>query len=249
MSRFDPHEDACSRGIDAGAYVLSALDSAEAASFATHLEACDHCRLEVSELQLVVDTLPIAAPQAAPPLALKSRIMAVVEREAELLRAAGPESDRPVPAGPGWRERLKARVTSPVRPAYAGALACTLLVLGLVGGLAIHVSDGGPETRTLRAWAQGPATAQLEQAGDKASLVLAGMPSLQRGKVYQVWFDRGDGQFRPTRTLFNVRAEGGRTTVAIAESVKGIDRIAVTEERSGGALAPSGAPVITASPS
>lgn len=84
----------CHRGIDAGAYVLRALSDEESRFYVTHLAECDHCRAEVDDLRLVVDTLPIAAPQTPPPAALRRRIMAVVDAESELLLAAGPAADR-----------------------------------------------------------------------------------------------------------------------------------------------------------
>ncbi|MCW3012538.1 MAG: hypothetical protein JWO90_2942 [Solirubrobacterales bacterium] len=236
----------CPRGIDAGAYVLHALNAEEGDAFAGHLADCAHCRLEVDELRLVVDTLPNAAPQMTPPPALKSRIMAVVGAESELLLAAGPEADR-VPRPAPSRARRWLRSPFAMRPAFAGALACALLALGVVGGIAVQGSDE-PETRALQAWAEGPAEARLLVTGDKASLELANMPSLGAGRVYQVWLDKGDGQLRPTHTLFNVRSDG-RATVAIEESVAGVERILVTTEKTGGALAPNpDGPVITASP-
>lgn len=249
MSHFHARMSDCPRGIDAGAYVLEALTSEEGRAYAAHLPECDHCRLEVEDLRLVVDTLPIAAPQASPPAALKSRIMAVVNAESELLHAAGSEADRaPAAAAKARRRRWLPAFSPSLRPAFAGALACVLLAMGVVGGIAVQGKDAGPQTRTLAAWAKGPAQAQLKVTGDNASLEVTDMPSLSAGRVYQVWFDRGDGQLRPTHTLFNVRSDG-RAKVAIEEPVRGVKKILVTAEPSGGALAPSpGGPVITASP-
>ncbi len=246
MSEFRAVPSGCHRGIDAGAYVLRALSDEESRFYVTHLAECDHCRAEVDDLRLVVDTLPIAAPQTPPPAALRRRIMAVVDAESELLLAAGPAADRlSAPQAPR-RRRLPAAFANPWRSALAGALACALLGLGVVGGL-IMEGSGGEQTKTLAAWATGPAKAQLTQTGDSASLQLSDMPSPPEGRVYQVWFDRGDGQLHPTRTLFNVRSDG-RAKVAIEESVAGVERILVTAEKSGGALAPSTDPVITATP-
>ena len=146
----------CPRGIDAGAFALRALTDAEGAEYAEHLGHCAACTAEVHVLRSVVDTLPIAAPQVAPSSALKSRIMAVVAAESELLRAAGSETDRAVvPSAP--RRRWQSFVPS-LRPALAGALACALLAVGVVGGLAMERA-GKPETRTLSAWAAGEADA------------------------------------------------------------------------------------------
>ena len=245
MSQFRPSSADCPRGIDAGAYVLRVLDSDECRSFVEHLAECDHCHLEVNDLQLVVEALPIAAPHTTPPVALKSRIMAVVAAESELMLAAGPAADRP-PAPKAPRRRVRSTFRKGLRPALAGVLACALLGLGVVGGLAVE-GGGDPETRTLAAWAKGPAEARLAVTGDRASLELTDMPPPPAGRVYQVWLDRGDGQLQPTHTLFDVRSDG-RATIALDESVAGVERILVTAERSGDNLAPSTAPVITASP-
>ena len=78
---------------DAGAWVLGALPEDEERRFAAHLETCAICRREVAELQMVADTLPLAAVQVAPPPELKDRIMSAVRAEAEVLQAAGPEAD------------------------------------------------------------------------------------------------------------------------------------------------------------
>ncbi len=242
MSQFRADFSECPRGLDAGAFVLNALSSDESVEYTAHVAGCGHCRAEVHDLQLVVDTLPIAAPQSVAPPALKGRLMAVVNAEAELLRAAGPVAGA-APA-PRSRRRFLPSFSVPMRPAFAGALACGLLGLGVVGGIVVE-NSGGPQTRTVLAQTPGPARAQLEVTGDKASLQVTGARSLKEGRIYQVWFDRGDGQKRPTHTLFNVRSDG-RANVAIDESVKGVKQILVTEEDSGGSLAPSSKPVISA---
>jgi hypothetical protein len=239
----DPRPDPfdCPRGIDAGAYVLKALDEGERAAYGAHLGECAHCREEVQALRLVVDTLPLAAPQDVPGPALKGRIMAVVNAEAELLRAAGPEADRAVAAAPRRRRWLPDGFG--LRPAFVGALACGLLAVGVVGGLAADL--GEPESRNVNATAPVGARAALTLTGDSASLQVRDMPSPPKGQVYQVWLETPDGQLHPTHSLFNVRSDG-RANVAIEESVKGIQRVLVTAEPSGGNLAPSSAPVIAA---
>lgn len=243
MSQFRARLSDCPHGIDAGAYVLSALEEDESRAYAQHLTGCDHCRLEVDELRLVVDTLPISVPQTTPPPALKGRIMAVVNAEAELLRAADPAADKPVATKRRrWRPSFGGGA---LRPAFAGALACALLALGVAGGVLL-TDSGDPETRTVSAFAEGPAQAQLAVTGENAALEVTDMPSLRSGEVYQVWLDRGDGQLTPSRTLFNVRSDG-RAKIAIEEPVAGVQRILVSREPTGGSLAPSGAPVITAS--
>lgn len=234
----------CERGIDAGAFALHALTDEEAASFARHLEGCHECRLEVQQLQMVADTLPIAAPQFAPPPELRDRIMRDVRAEAQLLQSTGPELDRVAPrerSAPKWWHRVT------LRPGVAVALSCVLVALGIGTG-ALLQRDSGPSTRTLPAQvASTGATASLRVTGNRAALRVDRMPAPIRGRVYQVWFVKDDGKPIPTHTLFNVR-DDGHANVQIDEPITGVRKILVTLEPSGGSTKPSGDPVISATP-
>lgn len=240
MSRDCPQRDS------AGPWVLGALGEEEQHTFATHLESCEVCRREVADLQVVADVLPMAAPQVVPPPELKSRIMAVVTAEAQLLRATGPEADR-VPGRRqrgerrGWWRRLAAPLTR-LRPLPAAALASVLLALGVAGGVLLSSGDD-----TVSHPGFGPRGAQvaLKVTGDHGQLDLSGMPAPPKGRVYQVWLVRGKEQPRPTHTLFTVPRDG-HTRVDIMESLKGADRVLVTAEPSGGSTQPTSDPIVGA---
>ena len=92
----------------------------------------------------------MASPLMVPPPELKDRIMAEVEREAELLGAAGAGADRPQRT----ERRRAARWLSGWRLA---PVAAALLIAGVLVGIAL----GGPDTRTVRVRAAG-AGAELE---------------------------------------------------------------------------------------
>lgn len=233
----------CDRTIDAGAYLLSALPDDEYREFEAHLEACDTCRLEVRELQVVVDNLPMAAPQMSPPDQLKSRIMRVVESEAELLKAAGPEADRVVKA-----PRRRWSMGLSFRPLTAGAAAAVLLAVGVGTGAVLDGGSSSPKAHVYAAkvTASG-ARASLTVTGDHGSLKVVNLPSAPHGQVYQVWLQTADAPPVPTHTLFNVRKSDGSAIVPIEESVKGAQRVLVTPEPDGGSQTPSGPIVIEAS--
>lgn len=236
MSGSCPHRD------DAGPWVLDALADDDARAYAAHLETCSECRGEVAALQPVADVLPMAAPQEVPPPALKDRIMAVVESEASLLRAAGPEADRPqaqtAPASSrrrafGWLGRL--------RPVPAAVLATVLIALGVAGG--VLVSGGGDDVTTLQGF--GPDGAQVAlrvDADDHGQLDLRNMPAAPDGRVYQVWLVTGKDKPRPTHALFSVAADG-RARVEIPESLRGTDQVLVTAEPPGGSPQPTSTPL------
>jgi hypothetical protein len=176
---------ACEHGIDVGAYVLRAMSDDESARFAGHVSGCEICRRAVAELGVVADTLPMSVPQVAPPPELKGRLMAVVESEAALLRAAGPEADRPPAAEPArdgmpWWRRMLA-----VRPAVAATFACALLALGVAGGVLVAGGgDDGPGTRVFPTQvAVAGAKASLAVTGSHAALRVQGMPSPPPGHL------------------------------------------------------------------
>jgi len=232
----------CEYHADVGAYVLKALDEDASVEFAAHLETCEACRREAAELQMVADTLPLAAPQVAPSRAVRDRIMAVAESEAELLRATDAAADR-TPADVAAERRRRRWLPRPaLRPALAfGSVACAAVVAVIVA-----TSGGGPESRTVSAsLAPAGAKASVKVTGHRAELSVAGMPSPAGGKVYEVWLVRAGQAPQATHALFGVRGDG-RAVVEIPEPVADADAIWVTAEPSGGSSVPTSAPVIKA---
>jgi len=243
---FDATHRNCPRVDDAGAYVLRALSDEERRAFAAHLESCAECRAEIEELQTVADQLPMAAPQLSPPPELRTRLMAIVESEAALLRAAGPEADRPVAAPSSVRRRDRVRWPSrAVSPGFAAVVASCLVLAGVGAGVLLSGDDGPGAVRTVVAKvipAGASATVALQDG--RATLRVRDLPAAPAGRVYQVWLKRTDTP-EPTHTLFSVRPDG-RADVKIDESVEGVRQILVTAEPSGGSSAPTSIPVVDA---
>src|SRR3954452_13698244 len=264
----------CEHRDDAGAWVLGALPGDERERFAAHLAGCDVCRREVAELQMVADTLPLAAPQVAPPPELKERIMSAVRAEAAVLAAAGPEADAvapppvvepeptreepPAPVERARRERPERRKSDGawwrrpllnLRPLPAAGLAAVLLALG-VGIGALASGGGGESGRSVHAQVRAPsapsARASLTVSGDDATLEISGFPAPPAGRVYQVWVKRPGRDPAPTNALFSVRR--GQATVEVPDRVRDGDQVLVTAEPDGGSQVPTRAPVIVSQP-
>jgi anti-sigma-K factor RskA len=233
----------CSRRDDAGAWVLGALPEDDARLYARHLETCAACRLEVDDLRAVVDVLPLAAPQHVPPPELRDRIMRVVDAEAELLRAAGPEADLPPQPQRGSRRGPLAWLGG-LGPALAAGMACALIAVGVVVGIVASGSGGGG-VREFRAAAPPGARAALHVDGDRGELHLSKMPPPPAGRVYQVWIVRGNGGPTPTHTLFTV-ARDGHAKVAIDEPLDEARQVMVSDEPDGGSASPTGKVVVDA---
>lgn len=227
---------------EAAAWVLGALDNAEAAEFVRRMEASPEVRKVVADLQEAADALPFSVVPAGPPPELRDRIMAVVESEAELLHATGARADRPYrPRTPWWRSLL--------RPLPVAATACVLLLAGLAAGLLI--GGGGSESaRTVAAQVTGGgtanATAKVEIEADHAELVVDGMRSPGEGHVYQVWYVH-DGQSDPVPAgaLFDVDS-AGQGAAALPGGVDDVKSVLVSVEPAGGSEKPTTQPVIAA---
>jgi anti-sigma-K factor RskA len=222
-------------GADAAAYVLGALQPAEAEEFSRHLATCVVCRDEVAAFQHTANALAMTPPQHAAPRALKRRVMrAVREREAE---AHDSDTRRPRRWGSGLFV---------ARPAIA-AIAAFAVVVVVIG--AIIVSSGGSSgTRTIAATvSRSPGTAQLSVSGGHAELVVRGFPQPTVGHIYEVWkVHSGAKAPSPTRALFSVNSSGA-ADVGVPGDLDGVTQVLVSQEPAGGSLAPTTAPVIVAS--
>jgi anti-sigma-K factor RskA len=247
-----------------GAYVLGALEPDEWERFEAHLAECPRCIHDVADLRVAADALPMSVPLVSPPPALKGRIMAVVNSEAELLAAAGQRADQPetqtarhdagdrAPArdagrAAGRRRRFSAGALGDwlLRPGVALACALLLLAGGAAAGVLLSAGEG---TRTVVATTQAPgADVRLEIGEDGATLVARNMPAPPSGRIYQVWLKRPGRDPEPTSALWSTRSDGS-AEVAVPGSLDGVEAVLVTDEPAGGSAAPTKPPVISAEP-
>jgi hypothetical protein len=226
----------CERIDDAAAYVLGALAESELDAYRGHLAGCAACRDEVMQLQPVVDSLAVGVATVRAPAGLRARLMAVVHGEAEVLRAAGSDADRPA--------RARSR-RSWLFPSFAstGALAVGLLIGALVIG-----SGSSVRTRVIQATVVAPGThanAALHQNGSHVVLQLVGFPPPPRGRIYEVWLERGAQPPQPTDVLFSVTLHGNGSVV-VPGNLHGVTKVLVTDEPLGGSPHPTRNPVIVA---
>jgi hypothetical protein len=234
--------DICPRIDDAASYVLRAMPDGEWEQYAAHASHCAVCTAKIAELGFVSDALLNGVPQLSAPAEIRSRVMAVVHAESELLLAAGPMADRPI-----QREPMRRFSLLRLGPWPAAVLASALLAIGIGGG-ALIVGSGEPAApqRTIAcAAAPDGSSCQMRVTGDDdAKLVLAGLAAPPEGRIYQLWLDRGTGTPEPTEALFSVR--NGRASVAVPGNLKGVKQVLVTDEPLGGSEAPTRQPVIAA---
>lgn len=214
-------------GGDAAAYVLGALEPAEADAFRRHIAECAACREEVAAYERVTRELPAETEHYEVPRDLRKRVMREVRATPKATGATPPVLRAP---------RLSQTLT-----VWAGALAVVLVAVVVAVALTSGGS-GGSATRTIEASA---GNAELRVSGGHADLIVRRLPQLPAGRIYQMWVQRGNGSPAPTGTLFDVSA-GGSAAVGVPGSLDGVSAVLVTQEPAGGTPAPTSAPLIVA---
>jgi anti-sigma-K factor RskA len=228
-------------GANAAPYVLGALTDEEHRAFVAHLDSCVVCREEVTELQMVADALPAAAPQLKAPRALRAKVMENLTAEPDARAAPGGDARSARRRRAGRRRARGGWLVHRPLPALAGltaALAIALALLALVG-------TGGGSARVIHAQvlARG-ASASLHLSGGHAVLDVSGMPQSAPRRVYEVWVKRA-GAPQPTDALFTV-TRSGEASVGVPGSLAGVKTVMVTSEPLGGSRVPTTPAVIVA---
>lgn len=230
MSDRDGMSETHDCGGDAAAYVLGALEPAEADAFRRHLEVCAVCRDEVDALGGVVQALPMAAPQLQPRRSLRRRVLRAVRNEPRETTGAA---------------RRRSPLVRIPRLALAALGAAALAASAVVAGL--ELSGEGSHGRVIHARVSGiSGSAELRLSGGRAELIVRHLSPPPAGHVYEVWLKAPGANPVPASVLFSVNS-GGSADVGLPAELDGISDLLVTPEPRGGSPAPTHPPVIIAS--
>ncbi|HKH35675.1 MAG TPA: anti-sigma factor [Rubrobacter sp.] len=225
------------------AYVLGALPEEERLSFEDYLAAHPERQAEVDELGAVAGLLAFSPQEQEPSPELRSRVIEVVEAEAE------PRSvrERSVSARIGDYLSFRSLALGAAALLVVGLLAWNVLLQSQVQDLQGQVEEAqAQQSQTIKlqgAWAEQGANAEVASI-DKNQIILVAenMPSVPEDKTCQIWVISNDvpkpsGLFQP---------DGNMTATPITNSITKADVIAVTVERAGGSKKPTSAPVLSA---
>lgn len=227
------------------AYSLHSLDGEEReeaeALIATHLPACEECRLVFEDLQGVTAEMALATAARKPPRLMAARLRRDV-RSSRRRRSVGVLATGLALAGvislSLWTAHLSNRVNdADSRQAKTGEFLATLS----------HPLSHVISFSTLRpASDEEIGLIQLKAAfvpGHGSVYLFGSMPAPQSDRVYQVWVLRS-GHFVSAGTF---RPEKGQVIMQIQADPEHIDGLLVTEEPSQGSQSPSDQRVVTAS--
>ena len=217
---------------NSGAYELGARPELEAQVFERHLMGCTACQDELERLKQATEALPRSVTPYPAPASVKESLMTVVRQEAAV--------QQPEPA----RERRFSIAWPRLRPALAMAAATLLVALAVVG---LTRDSGDARTITAQIDAarlpEGAATLSIPEDDEDAVLRVEGLPDPGRGRIYQVWVQRGD-EVVPV-SIFSVDS-AGEGAAAVPGSLEDATAVMVTREKRGGADAPTETPLLSA---
>jgi anti-sigma-K factor RskA len=243
------------------AYVLGALPDEERLSFEEYLAAHPERQAEIDELGAVAGLLAFSPQEQEPSPELRSRVMEVVEAEAEPRRAR----DRSTLARIGDFLSVRSLALGAAALLIIGLLSWNVALQGQIEDLQGRVQDAQGQVQDLQAkvedardqrqlqqsptielegsWADQGANAEVASIREnKAILVASDMPAVPEDRTCQIWVISDDvpkpsGLFQP---------DGNMTVTPITNSITKADVIAVTVEPAGGTEKPTSDPVLLA---
>jgi anti-sigma-K factor RskA len=218
-------------GGDAAAYVLGALDPAEAEAFKRHLQRCAICRDEITALQQVVNALPMAAIHDQAPARLRQHVLRRVREEPR----PSPSAPRPRPPGIGAHPKLWRALV------LVGAGAA--IALAVLAGMDLSRPPGARVIHARVAGVSGSAYVRLSNG--RGELIVRHFSPPPAGEVYELWLKRPNRPPAPTSVLFSVTSRGAGE-IGLPRKLHGVSEIMVTPEPKGGTPLPTHSPVVVA---
>jgi anti-sigma-K factor RskA len=243
------------------AYVLGALPEEERRSFEDYLAAHPERQAEIDELGAVAGLIAFSPQEQEPSPALRSRVMEVVEAEAEPRRVRR----RSTFARIGDYLSVRNLALGAAALLVVGLLSWNVLLQGEVQDLQGQVEGARDRQQVLQAqveeaqdqrqvqqsqtielegaWADQGANAEVASIHkNKIILVAKNMPSVPEDRTCQIWVIKGDvpkpsGLFQP---------DGNMTAAPVTNPISEADVIAVNVEHAGGSDKPTSDPVLSA---
>lgn len=223
-----------------GAYALDALSDEERAGFAAHLDECDACAAETTELIATAAWLALLTEEPAP-VRLRAAVLSEAARTPQLSPIGGDRGAAVVDLDARRRTRRRWVVSVAAGLAAAAAVAGAVFVIGN-GEDPVGDILAADDARTISGEISGggEATLVVSDSLDGAVITFADLPDAGEGRAYQMWLITGDAAPVPEETF---DPSDGSASVLL-EGAPDVDAVAMTIEPEAGSTTPT-LPILT----
>ena len=227
------------------AYALGVIEPEEIARVSALLDEQPELRATLAELRATADMLPYGLPEASPPTELRQRVLDHATGRSAPATTSPPR--RVANRLRGWVLALSGIAAVAVLAAVIGwvQLFQTRELLAQSRAELAQTQAQVADAQVLIASLTGDgSSASILRTRDGEAVLVAQLPPLQPGRVYQLW--RIQGNNRPASAgLFHVDSQGYTTAALPADQQPQAGEIvAVTNEPDGGSPGPTSKPLI-----
>jgi anti-sigma-K factor RskA len=225
-----------------GAHALGALTQAEALQVEAHLAACEQCAARAAEFHQIAEGLLHLAPEVEPPAALRARLIAALNEDAQPARRSNPAGRRL-----GWAGALAAvallalNLAQWVRNASLQAQLESLAAQERAGQTA-QALRSYPSSQVVELEAEGILGTLVYDPGfPLAVLYIWGLEDPGPQQAYQAWLISADGT-RTSGGLLELPEEQGFAWLVVraARPLKDYSGFGLTLEPADGSPLPTG---------
>ncbi|QJD82962.1 anti-sigma factor [Cohnella herbarum] len=255
-------------------YVLGGLSEAEKRAFEQHLISCAECAQQVTELQEIVDMLPLSSEPVDVPTGMKDRVLGnilkvadtevkrVIETEPVIPHQTPERSNRPVLSFPDGSKKRSFGKWVNVGLAAAVILLCVYTlalrdeVSNLHNELTLAKHNEPPQGLRMNQAvslssaakdivASGLATIVIDNKGTHLLVQAEKLPQVKENEAFQVWLMKKGQDVVNAGTFFPQDGKGG-LYFTLDQSLDGYDQIAITQEPDAFGQSPRGTAILTA---
>ncbi len=235
-------------------YALGVLDAEEFEYVNQHLAGCEFCQAEVAAYKSVVDFLPLAAPDASPSPALKSRLMSQISPGLDVTPSAVATGTKPSTGQSLW-DQLAASFQSLVNGPIWRPVTLVIIVALLAGNVVLWRDANQPDPNSWRrVYLSGTENAPeasgiiyISADGKNGTIIVDQLPQLGVDSQYQLWLIE-DGQ-RSSGAVFSVDDDGYRgLQIESSQPLQDFESFGITIEPAGGSPGPTGEKVLGYNP-
>ena len=247
------HASPCDDIIELAAGVaLDAVDESDRARVEEHVAQCPRCAAALEEFREVAFALGSSVPQVEPPSRLRNRVLLAAQRDRPAV-AAQPRRMWPrLRVSPAWAVAAAALIVSASSLVWVGRLETEVAQLRadaaadrdraarydrvamVLGSPQLAVRNLTPAVQTMHAYG----TVYLDPSSRTGMLMARGLPPVQSGHAFQLWFVRGNERISGG-VLWPDHYGNGYALIQVPPDLGSFEGIGVTEEPGNGSEWPT----------